>query len=229
MPLIKCYDQRLFALTSGTVLLAYFDRLYGEMLLRLCGPLHAIAGWMATMSVYVSFMLCGTAFYFHYRSRVTTVRLVAIQCCLVSSFVIATRLGRTADQGWTAPIVYLVAGCIFTLSYFGRDHLAALPAVLLRPMLGLAEISYPLYAVHGVLGYTIVVHTIERGAPAWVSVILALVVVLTLAIALHFAVELPSRTPYGKSLAARLQLPLKNTLPTRRAINPGAGTSTLSG
>ncbi|MEA2844962.1 MAG: hypothetical protein QOG78_243, partial [Rhodospirillaceae bacterium] len=74
-----------------------------------------------------------------------------------------------------------------------------------RPMVFLGQISYPLYLVHGVLGFTIIRFGVEYGWSTINGVIAAGIVSVIVAILMHYLVEAPgtrlSRTMFGKPLA----------------------------
>lgn len=203
MEQIRKYDRRIFLYCAVVVPIAYFDILGTPLLLRFGLPVYAVAYWLSTVPVYVCFMFCGTAFYFHYQRRFGILELFAAQLFLLLIFVTAMRVGALAGLGWTPPICYSVAYCIFALAYFARRQISELPDWARRPFQSLADISYPLYVVHAVLGYTILVHTVEVGLTAWAAVAIACVAVLCLAVVVHYAIELPSQA-YGKILAAKL-------------------------
>ncbi len=200
---IRRYDRRIFLHCACIVPIAYFDELGARFLLHIGLPFYAFAYWLSTVPVYVCFMFCGTAFYFHYQRRLGIVGVFTTQLFLLLIFVTSMRVGVLAGQGWTPPISYLVAYCIFALAYFMRRRISALPYWGRRPFQSLADISYPLYVVHAVLGYTILVHAVEIGLPAWAAIAIAGAAVLCLAVAVHYAIELPSQA-YGKTLAAKL-------------------------
>ncbi len=58
-----------------------------------------------------------------------------------------------------------------------------------RLLAGLADISYPLYVVHGVAGYAVIRVLLDRGVPAVAAVLLALMAALAVARMLHVTVE----------------------------------------
>ena len=200
---IRAYDCRLFLLALAVVPLAYFARLGGGVLLRIGMPVYALVYWAATVPIYICFMFCGVAFYFHYKDRLNLTGLLATQAFLILCFVTSLQIGFLAGQDWSAPISYVAAYGVFALLYFSRDGISALPAWARRPFELLADISYPLYAVHGVFGYTVLVHVLAAGVPSSTAVGIAAVAVLSLAIAVHFLIELPSQS-YGKALAAKI-------------------------
>jgi peptidoglycan/LPS O-acetylase OafA/YrhL len=89
------------------------------------------------------------------------------------------------------------------ICYLARRRFGGLPGPIQRFAYWMADMSFPLYAVHGVLGYTILVHAVEIGVPSWVAVAIALVVVFAVAAVVHRTVELPTHA-YGKALALKL-------------------------
>jgi peptidoglycan/LPS O-acetylase OafA/YrhL len=198
--LVRDIDCRLFLLTLPVVPLAYFVRLRTGTLIGLGMPIYALANWISSVPVYICFMLCGTAFYYHYRGRLSSILLAALQAFLLLAFVAGSRVGVLASQGWSALVCYVIAYGAFAFGYFARERFAALPGWWRRPIDWIANISYPLYAVHGVLGYTILVHAIESGLPSWAAVAVAIAAVICIATLLHRTIELPTQF-YGKTLA----------------------------
>ena len=81
-----------------------------------------------------------------------------------------------------------------------------------RPLLFLGAISYPLYLLHQHIGYLLLLAFRERGLPTNVAIPLALVVVIAIAAALHYAVERP-----GQTFAGRLRRRLSRASGPRRA------------
>jgi peptidoglycan/LPS O-acetylase OafA/YrhL len=64
-----------------------------------------------------------------------------------------------------------------------------------------ADISYPLYVIHGVAGYASMRVLMDLGAPAWVTLALVTAGALSLAWVLHIAVEKPTQQ-LGKRITA---------------------------
>ncbi|WP_263729298.1 acyltransferase family protein [Cellulomonas sp. SG140] len=67
----------------------------------------------------------------------------------------------------------------------------------------LADVSYPLYVVHPVLGYALISVLVHHGTPAGLAVLAATVVVLGAAWLLHVTVEVPTHR-LGRRWARRL-------------------------
>jgi peptidoglycan/LPS O-acetylase OafA/YrhL len=84
-----------------------------------------------------------------------------------------------------------------------RESFNVLPDWLRLPFVVLAGVSYPLYAVHGVFGYTILVRALAAGMSSWAAIGIAAAAVFMEATGVHFLIELPSQA-YGKMLAAKI-------------------------
>ena len=168
-----------------------------------------IASWIATVAVYIAFMLCGVAFYYFHRGRLSLRGLIMTQTFLLLTFVTGMRIGVLSIQGWTAVSCYLIAFSIFAIAYATRGLISSLPQDRARPIFFLADISYPLYVVHAVFGYTLVVHALEFGLPAWLAVGLAGSAVLACAALIHLVVEVPTQR-FGKAVAAGM-MPIADT------------------
>lgn len=67
-----------------------------------------------------------------------------------------------------------------------------------------ADISYPLYVVHGVAGYAALRVLLDLGAKAWLSLVIVTVGAIGTAWVLHIFVEVPSHQ-LGKTLARRIR------------------------
>lgn len=67
----------------------------------------------------------------------------------------------------------------------------------------LADVSYPLYVVHAMLGWIVTVLLVRRGIPEWGALVAAVAVVLLVAWLLHVFVESPTHR-WGQTLARRL-------------------------
>ncbi|TPN58834.1 acyltransferase [Mesorhizobium sp. B1-1-9] len=79
-----------------------------------------------------------------------------------------------------------------------------------------ADISYPLYVVHGVAGYAALRVLLDLGVKAWISLIIVTAAAIGIAWVLHVAIEMPSHD-FGKRLAARLRRPI---VPLPRPVAP---------
>ena len=124
--------------------------------------------------------------------------MLTVQSMLLLTFVTCWRLGMIAHDGWAGPISYLIAYFVFSAAYYGRRLFVMSP-----PILRSLSSGYPLYAVYGILGYTLLARMIAAGVTPAVALLGSVALVLALASIVHVAVEIPSRN-MGKPLARRL-------------------------
>ena len=147
----------------------------------------------------IGFMLIGTVFHFHMTGRLGAVPALAAGTLLVALFLLCWRVGPIQVQIPSVPASYIDALALFLVAYVARR--------VFRPVRwldALADISYPLYLIHSIIGYSVMTFVIVRfRLPYDAALAIALVVVVPLAWALHRLVERPSlRT--GKRLARRM-------------------------
>lgn len=69
----------------------------------------------------------------------------------------------------------------------------------------MADISYPFYVIHGVLGYSLIRIALANNIPAWPAILGTTAVVILLASLLHNYIEIPTHR-LGQRLAARFFL-----------------------
>lgn len=96
---------------------------------------------------------------------------------------------------YKAPFSLFVVGCygVFALAVAGHLNSLANP-----PLLWLGRLSYALYLVHQNIGYGVIGWSYQAGLPGWAGVTLALALALTLAAAIHYAIEKPALTWFRK-------------------------------
>ncbi len=154
---------------------------------------------LATESVYLLFMLIGVGFYQHLVGGLSTAKLVLRSLTLLGGF--AAAWACSAQREWfpLVPGQYALSLLLFSLGYALRYHFRPL-----RLLDYLADISYPLYAVHAVFGYATLQALIHAGWPFEAALSLTLSLVIGLATLIHHLIELPS-TRLGKRLAAGWQ------------------------
>ena len=199
---LRNFDGSIFLWALLSVPIGYAASAAMNTLLAWSVPAFALAHWASSMAQFIAYMLVGTAFYYFFRSKISLRKLALVHALLLLAFIASWRLGVMSLQGWSGPISYLIAYAAFAAAYAARGIFSRFPSRLSRLFSLLADISYPLYVVHAILGYSILAHAIEAGAEPVLAVLLALLVVLVAATILHRVVEVPSRT-VGKLLAKR--------------------------
>ena len=182
-PLIRAGS--LLVLVVPTVLLFLASPTYGF-------PAYVIAGYAPALD----FMFVGVLISFHRSEKIgptTTIAAIA--------FVLATSLYFTyTTRGLISLVSYIFAAAMFITAYLFRAHFPDI--ALLR---GLSAISYPLYVVHGLMGYVAMRIMLDHGVPPAGVVVLATLLALAVSTAIHFLVEKPTqkigRTPSIKLVA----------------------------
>jgi peptidoglycan/LPS O-acetylase OafA/YrhL len=145
----------------------------------------------------VSYMLIGTAFNLFYRGTISRKLLFVSIVLLVGSVAMQWHLGTMASSFRSGMVCYLIAVAVFALAYAWRDKLI-FPASLSW----LADVSYPLYVVHGVAGYALMRIMLSAGFSGVVTVATATACALGLAWLLHVTVEVPTQR-LGKTIAQK--------------------------
>ena len=180
---------------------------YGMIVPILCilsvATINHLSGFQQTAMLYATyalpftiFMFTGTFFYFHLRTIIGSATLVLGVIACIFGFSIS--LAAHPALKTLATSSYVLAVIVFTLFYFARDSFKAN-----RILDALADISYPLYAVHAISGYGIMYILDAKGAPPWLASCAGFFLALTLAYILHHIVERPSMR-LGKQLAKKL-------------------------
>jgi peptidoglycan/LPS O-acetylase OafA/YrhL len=175
---------------------------------------------LVTEAMYLAFMLAGTLFHYHYRRALGLLGLAA--GCLAIAVAMGLCWANGPDAAvWPAkPGNYVYAFAVFGLCYTLRGRFGRV-----RVLDGLAAISYPLYLVHSVLGFTVMSFlTMALGLPYPAAAILAFATVCLAATILHWTVERASIMA-----GHRLRLPRRQTVPLPlrdRCVN-GAGAGGL--
>jgi peptidoglycan/LPS O-acetylase OafA/YrhL len=159
--------------------------------------LHALSALVVDLN-YVLFMLIGVLFHQHYQGQLSARWLAAGALLMLAAFGVAWGLGV---QKGLLPIIgkyYAYALGVFALCYAARGHFRR-NAVLDF----LADISYPLYAVHALAGYTALKILMDRGLAFGPAVSVTLALVLALSWVLHRTVE-TAASEVGKRWAAAI-------------------------
>jgi peptidoglycan/LPS O-acetylase OafA/YrhL len=165
------------------------------------------------LAYYSNFFLIGICLYRIHARTARPITYLALGCA------IAVTVRGGGEQAFHAPgYVYLPLTAAFALVVWlaasKHGKWLAWP-----PLVFLGRISYPLYLVHGVLGFEIIRFGVEQGWSTLSGVIAAGTVSVTAAIVLHYLVEAPgerwSRTIFKKPLTAAIVAPLPDRVDHR--------------
>lgn len=168
----------------------------GIDLLRPFGSLQPLVDALSTDLNYLLFMLIGVLFYQHYRGLLSTVALAVGALALQAAFTLSWWLGTQHDQVAVLMEYYVYALMTFSVCYALRERFRPL-----RVLDFLADISYPLYAVHPVVGYALMKMLMQQGMPFGPASCVALACAILLAWLIHVTVENRSNA-LGKRLGA---------------------------
>jgi peptidoglycan/LPS O-acetylase OafA/YrhL len=158
-----------------------------------------VSDLLAAEPVYLGYMLIGTVLHLRMVGRIGTVGATLAVFGLLLPFVVGWRIGPLAAEFTALMPSYLLGLTIFACCYGLRR--------LFRPVRlldWLAGLSYPLYLIHSVVGYSVMALAMHMfGFGYWGALLLAMGCLVVVATGLHRLVELPS-TRFGKRLARRL-------------------------
>jgi peptidoglycan/LPS O-acetylase OafA/YrhL len=147
---------------------------------------------------YLTFMVAGTQFYHHAAGHISTRALAARVLLVMAAFTCTWAFGPQASQFPWVTVWYYSAVLVFALCYAGRGHFRPV-----RVLDFLAAISYPLYCVHPLVGYSLLKVLMHRGLPFGAAVLVTMACVIALAWLVHKAIEAPTNG-LGKRLSRRM-------------------------
>jgi peptidoglycan/LPS O-acetylase OafA/YrhL len=150
-------------------------------------------------AIFISYMLIGSIVYAHYRGLISTPRAAFGVVFMFACFSIASLIAPFHAVSTAYPLPFFWGALIFIPCYLLRDRINLTP-----PFRFLANISYPLYVVHPLLGYVTMRLLMAAGLPYPTALAAALILVIAVAMAIHLYVEEPS-IALGKRLATRIE------------------------
>jgi peptidoglycan/LPS O-acetylase OafA/YrhL len=154
----------------------------------------ALAG-LAQEAMFLPFMLLGTLFYLRMQGELGRLALAGGSAFGLALFLLSWRYGPRDSTYDSAAVSYVWGWAIFTLCFLLRARVA--PLAVLH---GLAQVSYPLYLVHSIIGFVLLrLLTQQFGLGYGQALALAVLVALGLAWTLHRLVERHS-IAWGKAL-----------------------------
>ena len=180
----------LFAVAAGILFVTRFSHEIFLLLPHLGNALRIFE----MNALYVLFMLIGVVFSYHARGLIGVKRLSASVLVLFAMFVICWPLTFFRGEYPLATINYGYAAVVFSVMYALRNF--ARPSRILDYF---AAISYPLYLVHFLVGFTLLSLMLDRHVDVTLATLAAFAAVIALATALHYTIELRSQR-FGKSL-----------------------------
>jgi peptidoglycan/LPS O-acetylase OafA/YrhL len=144
---------------------------------------------------YLNFMFIGVAFNFLYRGVIRSELFVVIVVALFISM--AAIWWRAKTVPFTLLWTYGLAVLVFALAF-------TYPKILKSRSITnfLADISFPLYIIHGVFGYALQRVLAGMNVPAWLCILFAMAASIAIATFMHHTIESRAHL-LGRSLANR--------------------------
>ncbi len=142
--------------------------------------------WLGLVSYsipYLIYFFIGTWAHIHYKKRLSTLALLSGILIIFGATITARLLGPEAQSARV--LINYAIGLLIFFSFYRYPQPLNKMARWLEP---LAQVSYPLYAVHSVLGYVILRLLLDAGLPI-VGVPLAFGIAIAFAFVLHSCVE----------------------------------------
>ncbi|MGY6251879.1 acyltransferase family protein [Paraburkholderia caledonica] len=170
---------------------------------------HGVATVILRNFAFIPYMFIGTMLNLHMHGKVSGRLAVVSMLMLAGIFHSIVFLSHLRHEQLGAVMdIYLSNIAVFSLAYVLRDSFRPNPIVNF-----LARISYPLYAVHPIVGYASLRFMMARGVPPMASLAATVAFVMCIAYVVHRLIEVPS-TRWGKWIAS----PAAPTVPA--ASNP---------
>lgn len=139
----------------------------------------------------IQFMMIGVAFYFHYIGQLSTKELILFSSLTLLLFSFMWQIGYFSHSKNYAAIIwinsYILSITLFTLAYLFKNKVRNN-----RFLSHLADLSYPLYAIHGVFGYTLIYLLMLKFQSPWVAIFCTIIIVYFLTSLIHYFVEKPT-------------------------------------
>ena len=150
-------------------------------------------------AIYLVVILIGTLFQAHHAGRLSTRKLAAGTAAMLVLMALCWRVGPLANETAARTLSLTAAAGVFAAAYHQRARFR--PS---RVLDGIAAISYPLYLVHAILGFTMMSFLMMAWRlPYAVAVLAAFLACVSAAALLHRFVERPTMR-WARRAAKRL-------------------------
>lgn len=189
---------RFFAIPAGVFAVAMFLIWQGNSLSQSAYSRIYLASLAIIIAApYLVFMFVGSVFHYAYNGYINTEKAMF--------FVVALFMGYLAIIFNGPYHAQIISSANYGLAILVFSFAASYPKFFASSKVSdfFANISYPLYAIHGVAGYVVLRILWEFQVKAWVSLVLVTVLAIGISWLLHVSVEVPSNK-FGKRLATKI-------------------------
>lgn len=164
-----------------------------EELTHVGGILFNISSVYVFSSPYIIFMFIGTVFNYSFRKIINPEQMIYLMALFFLLFCLVTYLGIYKDEfrnAWSYGFAFLVFSYAFANQALFKGN---------KIVNFLADISYPLYVIHGIAGYILLDILLDIGFRPLIALLIAVVTAIISSAILHKIIELPSQK-LGKHL-----------------------------
>lgn len=170
---------------------------------------------LATQFMFIGYMFIGTFFWYAIKARISSRTLLVFSLIELGIFAFTWKHGPLIDQYPFVTLNYCYGFVVFSMLFFLRNRFRAVKLLDFA-----ADISYPLYIIHSLIGYSIIKILMHHGLPFYLAGSTAFLIVCSIAYFIHRLIELPS-TSFGKKLASGLTTQQNATM-TPSVENPAS-------
>jgi peptidoglycan/LPS O-acetylase OafA/YrhL len=200
------------AVALACALFALFLQHHVAVCVRANEPLPMFPLALSKAAPYIVFALIGTCFYRLYRKEWSVSAAGLTIGALLGLWLWCAGGAHTPAKWDELRRNFLIALGLFAACYAARERLP-----YCRWLEGIAKLSYPIYLLHGVIGYILLWTGHHYGLPAYVNLAITLGLVLGLAWLVHRLVERPAND-LARAAGRRLS---RRPPPTNRDQAPG--------
>lgn len=161
-------------------------------------PLNTALYALSIEMMYVTYMMIGVLFYYQIKNKISQTQLFIYSGILLAIVALTWKVSTVGQQFPVTTANYLWGYIAFTTAYLLRDKFKPIKALD-----WLANVSYPMYAMHSLIGYTFIKLLCYYGIGFELASLITFGIVGIIAQLIHSYIEKPS-TEYGKRLAARV-------------------------
>ena len=185
--LFRRYSLLVFLVPIALFMMAIILNHFIPELGRTNAHVYELAMVYMTVSQYIIFMFIGVMFHYMYCNKIDPHKAYA---CIGGLFVLFCFHWWVGPYSANLSVAWSYAFALLTFT-FGY----AFPNVLKRNRVFdfFANISYPLYVIHGVMGYVILRIMLDAGVKTWETLFTATCFCIFLAWFIHRVIELPSQ------------------------------------
>lgn len=189
------YSLKVFFIPLALFIIALaLDWKVGGWLANHMPALYQLSIVFVRVSQYIIFMFTGVVFHYLYQSQVTAKKACLLVAGLFAMFCLHWRAGpdsTSAYLSWNYAAAILTFLVAYKYPRFFRSN---------RIFNFLADISYPMYVIHGVAGYVGLRILLDCSWQPWQALTLVMSVCFAISWIVHRYVEIPSQK-FGKKLA----------------------------